>query len=351
MRISGRPLSLRTPGFTLVELFIVMVIIGILAFISFVAFNGIQRQAQIATLQSDLSGASRTLAVAKITEGEYPVNSAADSLLEKSDGTILNYSAGTNQASYCLTAINGDLSYRITDTDTAPSVGACMGVLADGSSCPAGYIVVPGSSTYGTSTFCAMKYIASQSGGSAVSQPGATPWVSISQTDSITAAREACSGCHLITATEWLTIAQNVLSVPSNWSGGSVGAGYIYSGHSDNSPASTLAADASDANGYSGTGNSAPGWLATLGSGQLLLARQDSLARVATLSASGTPWILPVLSRRTRCLRSVHRLRATGHQVKVSDRYTRTRRKLLSVALDAAVIGIALLVQAYWRSV
>src|SRR5450759_4975779 len=55
-----------------------------------------------------------------------------------------------------------------------------------------------------------------------------------------------------------MTIAQNVLSVASNWSSGVVGTGFIYSGHNDNAPANALAADSNDANGYSGTGNSSP---------------------------------------------------------------------------------------------
>ena len=55
-----------------------------------------------------------------------------------------------------------------------------------------------------------------------------------------------------------MTIAQNVLSVASNWSSGVVGSGFIYSGHNDNAPANSLAADADDANGYIGTGQTAP---------------------------------------------------------------------------------------------
>ena len=51
-----------------------------------------------------------------------------------------------------------------------------------------------------------------------------------------------------------MTIAQNVLSVNSNWSGGTVGNGYIFRGHNDNAPANSLAAVASDTDGYNGTG-------------------------------------------------------------------------------------------------
>jgi len=68
------------------------------------------------------------------------------------------------------------------------------------------------------------------------------------------AAAAACDGCHLITSAEWLTIAQNVLSVPTNWSTGIVGNGYIYSGHNDSAPANSLAAS-TDNDGYYGETN------------------------------------------------------------------------------------------------
>jgi formylglycine-generating enzyme required for sulfatase activity len=103
-----------------------------------------------------------------------------------------------------------------------------------------------------------MKYEAKDVGGVATSQAASTPWVSISQTDAITTAAAACTGCHLITEAEWMTIAQNVLGVASNWSTGTVGSGFIYSGHNDNSPGNALDADSNDTNGYYGTGNTSP---------------------------------------------------------------------------------------------
>jgi hypothetical protein len=80
------------------------------------------------------------------------------------------------------------------------------------------------------------------SGGVALSQATNTPWVNISQTDAISTSQAACDDCHLISEAEWMTVAANVLGVASNWSGGTVGSGFIYSGHSDNSPANSLAA-------------------------------------------------------------------------------------------------------------
>ncbi|HZJ34877.1 MAG TPA: fibronectin type III domain-containing protein [Candidatus Angelobacter sp.] len=121
--------------------------------------------------------------------------------------------------------------------------------------CATGYVSVHGSFTYGVSDFCVMKYEAKNVGGVATSQAALSPWTWIRQTAAITASNAACDGCHLITEAEWMTIAQNIMSVSSNWSGGSVGSGYTYSGHSDDAPVAFLAADANDANGYSGTGN------------------------------------------------------------------------------------------------
>lgn len=101
-----------------------------------------------------------------------------------------------------------------------------------------------------------MKYEAKNVGGIATSRPSGLPWTSITQTSAIARAYDACDSCHLITEAEWLTIAHNVVNVASNWSGGSVGSGYIYSGHNDNNPSSSLAASTSDSDGYYGTGNS-----------------------------------------------------------------------------------------------
>jgi len=83
------------------------------------------------------------------------------------------------------------------------------------------------------------------------------PWVSINQTNAIAYSQnvEHCDGCHLISEAEWMTIAQNVLSVASNWSGDSVGSGYIYSGHNDDAPDNALTATSSDSDGYYGETN------------------------------------------------------------------------------------------------
>lgn len=259
---NGQPTALpsrhASQGFTIVELLIVIVVIAILAAVTIVSYNGVQQRARTATVLSDLNGAAKTLSLANITNSAYPVD-LTTAKLKASNGTAYQYTYTAADNSYCLTAINSTIAYMSSSSNPTPTAGLCSGhtaTVASSLSCAAGYIVVPGSSLYGTNDFCVMKYEAKNNGSnSAVSTAASTPWVNISQTSAITTATAACSGCHLITESEWLTIAQNVLSVASNWSGGAVGLGYIYSGHWDNAPANALVADTNDANGYSGETN------------------------------------------------------------------------------------------------
>lgn len=89
-----------------------------------------------------------------------------------------------------------------------------------------------------------------------VSTSSGWPITTIDQATSTTYATNTigCTGCTLISEAQWLTIAQNVLSNPVNWSGNAVGSGFIYSGHNDNSPNNALTAS-DDSNGYFGTNN------------------------------------------------------------------------------------------------
>lgn len=101
---------------------------------------------------------------------------------------------------------------------------------------PSGWIKVPGNTTFGTGDFYVMQYAASQSGTFPVSN-GGYPWVNISQTTSSSTCALLGSGFHLFTNNEYQTIAWNLETNPSNWSGGTVGSGYMSRGNSNSSAA------------------------------------------------------------------------------------------------------------------
>lgn len=64
-------------GFTIVELLIVIVIIGILAAITIVAFNGVQQRAKVTSAQSDLTSISKHTAIHQTLNDTYPTSHTA----------------------------------------------------------------------------------------------------------------------------------------------------------------------------------------------------------------------------------------------------------------------------------
>lgn len=129
----------RTPakmGFTIVELLVVIVVIGILAAITIAVYNGIQQRAVIATLGSDLDNSSKQLKLDQADLGVYPSSAAGankGSGLKASQGTTYQYSFNNATApqTFCVTATNRAISYFITQ-DSAPQSGGCPGDIVGG---------------------------------------------------------------------------------------------------------------------------------------------------------------------------------------------------------------------------
>lgn len=138
-------LNLSRRGFTIVELLVVIVVIGILAAITIVAYNGITRQATDASLKSDLRNAASALEVDKTLSGSYPSNasSSGDGQGLKSSGTnVLTYvlkpygfclvaSSPSTPKSYILSSATGQISDGTCDAATTTLAGSTYGY-ADG---------------------------------------------------------------------------------------------------------------------------------------------------------------------------------------------------------------------------
>ena len=174
-------------GFTIVELLVVIVVIGILAAITIVSYSGISSKAITASLTSDLSNASKQLKLFQVDNSTYPTtidcsipDSTTNKCIKSSTGTTYTYQVNNTSSPQTFTIYatktSSDTTYRITsDSQPQPIVSSTI------TTCPLNFILVPGSSTYNTNDFCVMKYEAKQVGSTTtpISQASGLPWVNI----------------------------------------------------------------------------------------------------------------------------------------------------------------------------
>ena len=117
---------------------------------------------------------------------------------------------------------------------------------------PGTWIRVPGNPNYQTNDFCVMKYEAKEENGTPVSVAGELPWVDIKQSEAIEACASLGRNFHLISNREWMSIANNIINIDENWTGGTRGTGKIFQGNSDSDSDAPCAADIDDLNAFAG---------------------------------------------------------------------------------------------------
>lgn len=120
-------MSRHKQAFTVVELLIVIVVIGILATLTIIAYSGVQNQAKTAAIKSDISSVARKLAEYKIRNNSmYP---ASLTTINISDTANTDYSYSTivtsNVSYYCLQGKNGTIAYHISSEEDV-TVGTCV---------------------------------------------------------------------------------------------------------------------------------------------------------------------------------------------------------------------------------
>lgn len=113
-------------GFTIVELTIVIIVIGILASITLISYSGISSRAVVVSLKSDLSNASSSLKTFKIDDisSSYPLtidcsipDSTTNKCIKISSDSTHNYQPDVALKTFCLDITKNDITYNLDQSN------------------------------------------------------------------------------------------------------------------------------------------------------------------------------------------------------------------------------------------
>ena len=108
-------LKQKQTGFTIVELLIVIVVIGILAAIAIVAYNGVQNRANDTAVQSDIRQLASKVMEQHALTGDYPIATSPASIPGITTFTFSknSYDASVYNVYYCTGIISGQREFAV----------------------------------------------------------------------------------------------------------------------------------------------------------------------------------------------------------------------------------------------
>ena len=128
--------NFKQSAFTIVELLVVIVVIGILAAITIVSYTGISKKATASSLQSDLKGIKNQLELYKVDNSTYPTaldvnkcpsfpNVGTNYCLKSSGGNNISFYVGSSSLFYIMTK-NGTTCYDISNNSSPTLNSSCV---------------------------------------------------------------------------------------------------------------------------------------------------------------------------------------------------------------------------------
>jgi len=124
--LPSRPHAGRQSAFTIVELLIVIVVIGILAVLTIVAFNNVNTRAAQSAVRTGLKETSKRIEVDKVNRGSYAPNLGdLAGTTTTNDGVTYQYTA--SGVSYCLSGTLKSVAFHISNSNSTPTEGVCSG--------------------------------------------------------------------------------------------------------------------------------------------------------------------------------------------------------------------------------
>lgn len=139
-------------GFTIVELLIVIVVIGILAAITIVAYNGVQSKANGSAASSALTQAAKKIALWQVDYPGVSPSSLTDAGVTTPNGISYQYTQTGGGTGYCITATKGNVSYKLSDNGE-PTSGACPGDAQNGFIATSCYSILQGGQSTGNGIY------------------------------------------------------------------------------------------------------------------------------------------------------------------------------------------------------